>query len=279
MATGRDWTSPLPHVVAGFRHPPDDRQRLVAAQLYAGADAVIGSATAAAWHGLTAAAHGRRVLVDVPVGRSPRGARFVVVRRTRRPDPAPWARGPLLIASPARAVADAAREALTADRARGLVIEAVQRGIVRATDLWAELEAGPRAGSRLLRLALDEAERGVWAVPEAELLRLVASSRVLPEPRANPQLVASDGTVLPIPDLWFPDVGLAVQVHSRRYHQGAEAWDATVIRDGIFAEHGALLVAVTPTGLDRHPDRVLTRIEGAYRAAAAAPRPAVSLVA
>ena len=276
----RDWTSPLPHVVATFRQPPDARQRLIAAQLFAGQGAVIAGTTAAAWHGVTAAAHDSRVLVDIPFERAPRSARFVVVRRTRRPDGAPWPRGPLLIASPLRAVADAARGAPTQERARAIVLEAVQRRIVRSEDLWTELEAGPRSGNRLLRMALDDAECGAWSVPEAELLALVRRSALLPEPVLNPRLVGADGsTLLPIPDLWFPDVGLAVQVHSRRFHEGPDAWDSTVMQDGVFAEHGILLVAVTPTGLDRRPGRVLSRIEGAYRAAARSPAPAVLLVA
>jgi hypothetical protein len=263
-------------VVATFRHRSDGYQRLVAAQLYAGPGAVLSGSTAAAWHGVAAARSDRRVLVEVPLTRAPRGAGYVKVRRTSIPERAPWIRGPLSIASPARAVASAARDVIPHDRARAFVIEAVQRRIVRIEDLRHELETGPRVGSASFRRALEEAEGRAWSVPEADLLHLLSSSAILPEAWPNPTLTAADGTTLPIPDLWFDDVGLAVQVHSRQFHAQQDDWDATVMADGVFAEYGIPVVGVTPRAVEHRPLVVLRRIEACYRTVAGRPRAAVA---
>jgi hypothetical protein len=247
------WRLVLPRVVQTTFGALDQNQRLIAAALYAGRGAVISSLAAAAWHGVGAADGQPLVHVEVPSPRDPRGAGFVVVRRTRRPDGHAWSRGPVMISSAARAVATAAADAATADRGRAIVIEAVQRRVTTLEALRQEIELGPRAGSAVARAALREAETGAWSVPEADLLRLLAGSTVLPRPWANPDLRTADGIRLPRPDGWFDDVALAVQVPSRRYHAGELDWEATVMSDGVFAEYGVVTVAVTPVAIRRTP--------------------------
>jgi hypothetical protein len=154
------------------------------------------------------------------------------------------------------------------------VLEAVQRRLVTIDDLRHELEAGPRQGSRALRAALAEAEQGAWSVPEARLAELVRACPGLPEMWANPRLVAG-GVTLPTPDGWFDDVGLAIQVHSKQYHSGDLEWEKTVSADGVYAEHGIPLVAVTPRQIATQSETVLTRVQRAYRQAAQRPRPPV----
>jgi hypothetical protein len=107
---------------------------------------------------------------------------------------------------------------------------------------------------------------------------MVRRSRLLPAMWANPTLTTSDGLRLPRPDGWLDDVGLAVQVHSKRYHAGELDWEATVSADGVFAEHGIALVAVTPRQIATDPEGVLARIERAYEHARRRPRPAVVAV-
>jgi hypothetical protein len=271
------WRVVLPGVVAETPRAPETRQRLVAALLYAGPGSMLASCTAAAYHGIRAAGTDRRVLVDVPHHRRVRSQAFVVIRRTRRPDPYAMHAPVLWIASRPRAVADAARDS-GGDRARALVLEAVQRQIVTLGELRHQLETGPRQGSRALRDALREAEAGAWSVPEADLARLVRRSRVLPPMWANPMLTTSEGKRLPRPDGWFDDVALAVQVHSRRYHAGELDWEATVSTDGVFAEHGIALVAITPRQIAIDPDGVLSRVERAYEQARRRPRPDIVAV-
>jgi hypothetical protein len=183
----------------------------------------------------------------------------------------------LWIASAPRAVADAARES-GGDRARAIVLEAVQRQIVTLGELRHQLEIGPRPGSRHLRTALGEAEAGAWSVPEADLARIVDTSRVLPPMWANPTLTTSAGKRLPRPDGWFDDVALAVQVHSRRYHAGELDWETTVLADGVYAEQGIALVAVTPRQIATDLVGVVARIERADEQARRRPRPGVVAV-
>jgi hypothetical protein len=274
LARGR-WRLVLPRVVCLTPGPLTPQQRLVAAVLWAGAPAAVGSLTAAAWHGVLSADGEQVVRLVVPAGRSLRSQGFVVVRRTRRWDERAWDRSPLVVCSPARAVVDAARDARTPDLARAVVLEAAQRKIVRVEDLRTELEDGPRQGSASARRAVQDAESGAWSVPEVDLATALRRSRMLPPVMLNPDLVAPDGTRLPRPDGWFDDVGLAVQVHSKRHHSDVEDWEATVLSDGAYAEYGIPVVGLTPRFFARDTEAAVRRIERAYLAARGAPRPDV----
>jgi hypothetical protein len=209
---GTEWRLVLPRVVFTALGPLDDRQRLVAALLYAGPDAMITGAAAARWHGIATATQ-PPVAVEVPHSRRPRAGGLLDIRRTLRPDPHPWERPPLMLVSRQRAVAVAARDCRTDRDAAAVVLEAVERRLVRLDDLRNELEAGPRAGSARLRRAVEAAELGAWSVPEADLAASVRTSRALPAMWANPALRVGD-VRLPTPDGWFDDVGLCVQVHA-----------------------------------------------------------------
>ncbi len=274
----RGWRMVLPKVVATSPGGLDSTQRLVAALLYAGEGAVIGGATAAAWHGVTSAGAAGPVHVEVPHARKPADAGFVVIRRTRASDQHAWSRPPLVVVSRQRAVATAARECRLERDAIAVVLEAVQRRLVRLDDLRTELECGPRAGSGQLRRAIEAAEQGAWSAPEADLFELMRRSRVLPRAWLNPELVTAGGLRLPRPDAWFDDVALAVQVHSHRYHSDPDDWEATVMTDGLLVECGVVVIAVTPRAIARQPVRVLRRVERAYGQAASRPRPAVRAV-
>jgi hypothetical protein len=272
---GRRWRLVLPAVVATFTGELSPHQHLVAGQLLAGPEAVLSGPSAAAWHGVLAATTDGVVHLQVPAHLAARRHGFVSVRRTTRPDLAAWVRGPLRVASPARAVVDAARQARSPAQCRGVMIEAVQRRLVRLRDLRHELESGPVRGRALPRLALAEAESGAWSVPEADLVGVLSGSRILPHVVANPLLVTASGERLPTPDAWIDEVGLAIQVHSRRYHAGPQEWDTTVMVDGRLTEQGIVVLAVTPARLSTDPDGVLRRVERTYLALRGRPRPAV----
>ena len=271
----RWWRIVLPRVVLVGTGALTPAQRLVAAMLFAGDMAAIGAATAAAWHGVKAADGEHVVRLLVPAPRSLRSSGFVVVRRTHRWDDRAWERPPLRICSPARAVLDAARDARTLDAARAIVIEAARRRVVRVEDLRTELEDGARRGSALARRAVQAAEAGAWSVAEVDLAAALARSTVLPPVMLNPDLVAGDGTVLPRPDGWIEDAGLAVQVHSKQHHSEEADWEATVLSDGVYAEYGIPVVAVTPKFFARDPAAAVRRVERAYRCALLGPRPDV----
>ncbi|HYN67788.1 MAG TPA: hypothetical protein VES93_12935 [Ornithinibacter sp.] len=272
---GRAWRVILPQVFGVFREQPTVRQRQVAALLWAGPRSVLSGATAARLHGVTSAEPRERVHVLVPAPQVSRSSGFAEVRRTLIHDGAVVTKGPLRLSSPARAVVDAARLARGHDARAAILIEAVQRGITTIDDLqeWA-LRLRPRDAVPL-RLPLADAASGAWSLPESELLDLVATSTVLPDPWANPELTGPTGERLTTPDAWFDDVAFAVMVHSRRHHSEGEQWDDTVEKDGDLVAVGVVVAGVTPHRLRRHPDAVLMRLERSYLAARGRPRPLV----
>ena len=105
-----------------------------------------------------------------------------------------------------------------------MIIEAVQRRLVRL-DVAHWIEVRRPNGRRRLREALAEAAVGAWSVPEADLARLLTTSRLLPPVWANPQLKNVDGNRLTTPDQWLDEVGMAVMVQSQRFHAGVLQWE------------------------------------------------------
>ena len=271
-ALGRTARLVLPGVVALFTGALDAGQRLVAACLLGGPDAVLASLTAARWHGLVECPEDGVVRLLVPHAQAPRRVGFVVVRRTTRPDPRPWSRGPLTLCSPARALADASREMRDRRSVVAAIVAAVQRGRVRLEDLHQEVEAGPVRGSAAARAGVRAARVGAWSLPEVDMLSVLSRSRVLPHVWPNPKLTTSDGLPLPTPDGYIEDVGLAVQVHSRRYHQRDADWEATVEGDTALGEAGVHVLGVTPRSLENDPGRFLVRVERTYEALSRAGR-------
>ena len=116
-----------------------------------------------------------RVLVPAP--RRSRRIAWVDVRSTTLLGERVVERGPLRLGCLARAVVDAAHETPDERAARGVVIEAVQRRLVRLDDLEHWVDARGRRGSARLRRILAEVAEGAWSVPESDLLALVRTSR------------------------------------------------------------------------------------------------------
>lgn len=264
-ANGRTTRIVLPGVLALFTGDLSDRQRLLAAALYAGADAQLAGISAVRWHGLGDVPDDGRHRFLVPASCGIRSSGFVIMKRTTRPDVRPWRRGLLTVCSPARAVVDAGRELRHPEAVRALVLAAVQRRRVRPGHLLAEVEAGAIRGSAVVRRAVADAHTGAWSVPELDVLSAASRSPILPRIWPNPVLMARDGTTLPTPDGWIDDVGLAIQVHSRQYHLRDEHWEATVSADTMLGEYGVPVIAVTPRGFAEDPAGFVARLERAYR--------------
>ena len=267
---GRDWRLLLPGVYALQTGLPTQQQRLVGAQLLGGDGAWLAGSTAAALHGLQACPVRVPIRVLVPAPRRSRRIAWVDIRSTTLLGEPMVSRGPLLLGCLARAVVDAAAEMADERGARALVIEAVQRRLVRLDDVEHWVDARGRPGSVRLRRLLAEAAAGAWSVPESDLLALIRTSRRLPTPMANPVLTGPAGEALTSPDVWFDDVGLAVMVQSRRFHADSLDWDATVEQGSDLSAVRVVVVGVTPSALARDPEAQLRRIERAHEAAACA---------
>lgn len=269
---GRTWSSPLPGVVLIGDAELDETQRLRAALLYAGPRALLAGSTAAALHGVRRAAS-RTVHVLVPRDCSARRHRWVHVHRSAVADLRATTRDSLAVTSVRRAVVDAARWCGDDREAEALVIEACQRRLTTTDRLARELERFGRApGTARARRALVWAEAGAWSVAEADLLRLVAASALLPPPMLNPEARTATGERLTSPDLWFDDVALAVMVHSKEHHLIGDDWERTITSDADLSIAGATVIGIAPTTIARDPASALRRVEQAYAAARSRPR-------
>lgn len=271
---GRTWHYVLPGVVQTSAGDLDVVGQHVAALLYAGPGSLLAGPTAARYMGVRGLPADPHVHVLVSGRQRARRVRWVQVHRSAVHEPRPLKAGGRRWTSKARSILDAARWAATDDEGRAVVIEAVQRRIVRIGDLSRELDRGPRQGSARLRLALAEAAQGSWSVPEADLAGILSGSRVLPAPMLNPRLRAGKESLIR-PDLWFEDVGLAVMVHSWQYHAEGDDWSATVEKDGELSSYGVTVIGVSPRAIRKGPDRVLRYIERAYTTARSRSRPDV----
>lgn len=274
--SGRSWRVVLPRVYLLGRESITQRQRHIAALLYAGPGSVITGAVAAEFHGVGSATVGEVIDVITLPSRRRRSAGFVTVRPSLVVDAQPSIRGPLAYASVGRACVDAAASLRSPSMREAVFIEAIQKGLVSLDDLseWV-YRIRPREAAAL-HAALDSAASGAWSLPESRLLELMSTSRVLPPAWPNAKIEDARGLPLLTPDAWIDDVAMAVLVHSRRYHSRAHQWDATVERDAGLVAAGVVVAGVTPHQIDADPYAVLARLEATYRAAAARVRPKVT---
>ena len=101
--SGRSWSVATCPAAGGVRRRQGTRRPAApdGGATHGRPDSVISSWSAATWHGLRSVADERRVVVAVPAHRFVRSHGFVVVRRTRRPDPAVIRTMTLAVSSPA----------------------------------------------------------------------------------------------------------------------------------------------------------------------------------
>lgn len=278
---GGMWTRVLPsvHLITGGN--PDQFQREVAAALYCGDDSMITGLAALHHHGLALnpddeMATTNIIHVLIPHARRVTSTGFVVTERTRHMPPPHTTRTypRLAIAPPDRAVADAARHLRDRSNVQALISEVVRRGIASIDDITAALVSGPRQGSAHLRAALDHARLGAWSAPEGDLIEIVRTTG-LPTPLLNRRLTTGSGRFIAIPDAWFDDVGLALEVDSHQHHAGSVDLDRTIRRNAAYARAGIPCLPLTPNAIRNDPHGVAIAIIDAYQAAALTPRPNV----
>lgn len=232
-----------------------EEDRVVAGFLWAGKRAVLTGVNALVRLGIPVPRPSSVVRFLVPPScRNRQHIQGFVTIRTRRL-PLPRLRDDAPTAPVERALADAGRHReLTASELRGLTIAVLQRRLTTPNRLIAELEAGGTLGVTGVRQGLIAYREGAWSVPEATLAEVVAGHPDLPVMLANPTLVDAAGAVIGVPDGYFPDAGVVVQLHSRAYHDGVaddgtDRWTTTVEGDLRYPEHGLVVVPVTPETL------------------------------
>ncbi|WP_404869464.1 hypothetical protein ACI1MP_24305 [Kitasatospora griseola] len=282
---GGPWQRLLPRVYLLQEGPPTPEQRMWAALLYAAQNgraeggrerAVITGAAALALYGFVSTPRLPAVLgveVLVPRQRRLRDAGQVRIRRTERELEAREVHG-LACAPVARAVADAIREwseegAFEGGRVapgvlRAVLREAVEREGGSAAGLLAELTEADLLVEPRVRAAVDEL---LAAQRESTLAALVelAVGRGLPLPLPGPELRMRGGTYVAVPDLFWPEAAVAVEVDSevRCVSEGEAAW----VRAGQHRMEylGVRVVYVGSARLAAERDAVGDELAEAYR--------------
>jgi hypothetical protein len=273
--SGRHWRSLLPGVIMLNTGQPTDQQRLVAAQLYAGPAAWFRGETALALHGGGPPGLRAPVQMFVPHPQRSRRVMWVSMAATRLTNERIVERGPLRISCRARAVVDAAAEAVDERQARAIIVGAIQERFVRLADVQHWVGVRRRNGTVRLSAALAEAAAGAWSVPESDLARVLRRSPLLAGLCANPALTTSDDVPLTTPDLWIDEVGLAIMVHSRRFHSNVLDWDSTVLADQDLRDAGVEVVPLTPNVIANDADSCLHAVLAGLERARRRPRPPV----
>jgi very-short-patch-repair endonuclease len=257
LARGR-WRRVLPGVYrTGDTLTWDDR--LVAALALAGPAGLLTGAAALADVGLRCVDRPHRVLVLVPRACRVRPAGWVRIRRTdRMPLPA-QAAGPRR-AELARSVADLALETPRLDDVRTLVAQTRRAGLCTLEQLQRELVAGPRRGSRNLRLAIADVAGGAWSAPEAEAAAILRASRY-PDFEQNARIVLPGGAVLYADFLWRR-LRAVLEIDSDEHHYlDPVDRDATAARSSLLQTCGYTVMSRRPAVLTRSPARFRRDVE------------------
>ena len=77
--------------------------------------------------------------------------------------------------------------------------------------------------------------------------------------------------LLAVPDAWWPDAGVAVEVESREWHLSPEDWERTMRRSRRMSAKGILVVHVTPHQIRTEAERIAADIRDALEAGRARP--------
>lgn len=261
IASSGPWQRLLPGVYLAVTGTVTQDQREMAALLYAGPKSLITGSAAVRRHHLRSP--GPEVVdLLIPWTNRRQSIAYVRVHRTRKLPRKMFVTGMVRFAEAPRAVADTARFLTRFDDVRAVVCEGVQRRACTVAELAAELEAGPSAGSALLRAALAEVADGIRSVAEADFRALVMCSD-LSRPVFNAQLFDADGTFIAMIDAWWQEAGVGAEIDSRAYHLSAADQDRTTDRHDRLTAHGILVLHFSPRRVKGDAAGVLREIRQA----------------
>ncbi|HVX69112.1 MAG TPA: hypothetical protein VHA79_05415 [Mycobacteriales bacterium] len=263
---GRRWQVVLPGVYKADRSPLSEIQRVRAALLYAGSDAMLNDTSALRVHGLPYVPDEAAVRVLIPDSVQRASRQFVVIKRTWRL-PTSVVVGGLPTAPLDRALCEFAARHDSERDSLAVLAAAVQQRQVRLGSLIEEAHAGQARGRPRLLRVLMPIEAGVRSAPEADFRALVARSRLLPTPLWNCLIELPDGTVFS-PDALFEDAALIHEVNGRQFHAADEAgedvFEAMQRRHDLLVAAGVTALHNSPRRLRRDADSVLREVEEVY---------------
>lgn len=224
----------------------DDLRR--AATLHGGPGAALSGAAALQVWGLRGPDPGTELVLVPPCSAVASWGR-IVVRRTVRPFTR-HARLGLPLASPARCVADTVVGMRPLPAVQAVVSRAIQQQLCSVAELAAELEAGPRRGSRNLREAVLDAGHGAHSPAEALAGRELRAGGVVHLEQNAEVRVGSRRFVADFLDRARRAV---IEIDSTEYHLREADHDATLRRDQLLQAAGYAVLHVKPRQVRDEP--------------------------
>lgn len=223
--------------------PATALDRVVAAGLHGGPRATVSGAAALHQFGLLRQPPARE-LVLVPPDCFVHTHQRIHVRRTTRP---PLGVSPFATLAPvARAVADHVRLLTLQDDVTHLVTAAVQRGLCTLDQLADEYRLGARRGSRLLRIALEDAGAGAASAPEALAARLLRAAGISDYAQNAPVLAC--GRIF-YGDFVWRELRAILEIDSTEHHFQPDDQTRTLERDQSLQLAGWSVMHVKPSQL------------------------------
>ena len=267
---GGPWQRLFAGVYLTVTGTPTQRQTEIAALRRAGPGSVLTSIAALGHHGVRTP-RSTYVTVLVPAAQRRRSEGFVRIWATTRMPEFVFTDGAVRFAEAARAVTDAARELGSFRDVRAVAADAVQRRRCRIDQLADELRHAPVRQSAWLRRTLAEVADGVRSAAEGDLRDLIRAHG-LPAPLFNARLYVGPEFVA-VPDAWWPERGVVVEVDSREWHLSPEDWQRTLRRSTRMNALGINVMHFTPQRIRTEAAEVAGEIRSALEDGR--PRPAV----
>jgi hypothetical protein len=152
------------------------------------------------------------------------------------------------VASPARAVADAALQHHWLGAVRAMVAAAIQHEQCELDELANELSACPRHGSALLRRALAEIGEGARSTAEASAADYLRRAGV-PLFELNAPIYDTSGQLVAVADVLWRELRAVLEIDSRAFHFKAADWQATMRRHNALVRLGYAVTHYPPSAL------------------------------
>jgi hypothetical protein len=119
-------------------------------------------------------------------------------------------------------------------------------------------------------MALLEVAEGVRSTVEADLRKLIKRAG-LPDPLYNPKLYAGEEFIA-MPDAWWPEAGVAVEVDSRQWHLSPADWERTMARHSRMTALGITVLHYPPRRLHAEPRVIIAEMRSAVEIGRGRPR-------
>lgn len=140
----------------------------------------------------------------------------------------------------------------------------VRKGLVKLGSLVQFAGASNLPGAKQARLAASYVRERVDSPMETRLRMLIVLAG-LPEPEVNLTVRAFDGEPLRRYDLCYPEARVIVEYDGRQHIEREEDWEKDLERREAIDDDEWRILVVISSGIYRHPERTLRRVERLLR--------------